>query len=99
MTLQQLNESSWIGKVGKTFKEKGTVGAFTNQCKEMGFRGPSMACVKYVFSEYKKKKIEYISGKISKEEYDKWLQMNRRASFTKTSKKLGKDRRKRNEME
>jgi hypothetical protein len=64
----------------------------------MGFRGPSTACVKHVFAEYKKKKIEYVSGKISKEEYDKWLQMNRRASFTKTSKKLGKERRKRNEM-
>ena len=33
MTLQQLNESSWIGKVGKTFKEKGTAGAFTQQCE------------------------------------------------------------------
>lgn len=96
MTLQQLNEESWIGKVGKSFIKKGTKGAFTAQCKEMGYKGPSMGCVNFVFDEYEKKKSQFVDGKLSKEEYDKWLQLKRRASFTKTSKRLGKARRERN---
>jgi len=36
----------WAQDISKSMKKKGTVGAFTQQCKDMGFRKASYNCIK-----------------------------------------------------
>ena len=68
--LADLNESLvlqewWAQDVAKSMKKKGTVGAFTAQCQDMGFKKSSGACIKHVEEEYVKVKTDFEAGKIS----------------------------------
>lgn len=70
MTLSELNESMllewWAQDVAKSMKKKGTVGAFTQQCKDMGFKKSSYACIEYVGKEFEKIKKKFEAGEVSK---------------------------------
>jgi hypothetical protein len=94
MKLQELNGSLicewWAQDVAKSMKEKGTVGSFTAQCKEMGFKKSSHSCIKYVEQEYEKAKIKFKNGNMSKKEYDAWALKKKRATLAKTFKKWAK---------
>ena len=85
MTLQQLNEW-WAQDVSKSMKKKGTVGAFTQQCKDMGFQKSSHACIKEAIKKADKIMSEKPKG--SKEYKDAAL-LKKRATLAKTFKKWG----------
>jgi len=90
MTLSELNESMflewWAQDVAKSMKKKGTVGAFTQQCKDMGFQKSSYACIKHVEKEYDIIKKKFEKGEISKKVYDEWALKKKRATLAKTFK-------------
>jgi hypothetical protein len=94
MTLNDLNESLlleyWVQDVVKSIKKKGTAGAFTQQCKEMGFQKASYECIKHVEKEYEKAKTDFDNGNISKKEYKEWSLKKKRASLAKTFKGISK---------
>ena len=102
LTLTEINESLlfewWAQDVAKSMKKKGTVGAFTQQCKDMGFNKSSLACIKHVENEYKKAKELYAAGKMNKKEYDEWALKKKRATLAKTFKKWGSKKKKENKM-
>lgn len=102
LTLKEINESLlvewWAQDVSKAMKKKGTVGAFTQQCKDMGFRKSSLACIKHVEQQYQKAKASYEAGTISKKEYDEWALKKKRATLAKTFKKWGSKKKKINKM-
>ena len=90
MRLSELNESLlnewWAQDVSKSMKKKGTTGAFTQQCKDMGFQKSSYNCIKHVEKEYTKAKKAYENGEISKKEYKEWALKKKRATLAKTFK-------------
>jgi len=90
MTLTELNEvvllEWWAQDVAKAMNAKGTVGAFTQQCKDMGFQKSSYACIKKVEEGYAKAKQQFEAGEISKEEYEEWALKKKRATLAKTFK-------------
>ena len=101
MKLVDLNESLvlqewWAQDVAKSMKKKGTVGAFTAQCQDMGFQKSSGACIKHVEEEYVKAKTDFEAGKITKDEYDEWALKKKRATLAKTFKKWGAKKKKEN---
>lgn len=100
MKLLDLNEylilEWWAQDVAKSMKKKGTVGAFTQQCQDMGFQKSSAACIKHVEEEYVKAQKDFEDGKISKEEYDEWALKKKRAILAKTFKKWGAKKKKQN---
>jgi len=85
MTLQQLNEW-WAQDVSKSMKKKGTTGAFTQQCKDMGFQKASYNCINYVKKEFEKIKKQYENGEVNKKTYDEWALKKKRATLAKTFK-------------
>ena len=100
MTLTELNESLllewWMQDVSKSMKKKGTVGAFTQQCKDMGFKKASYSCITHVEKEFEKIKKLHADGKINKKEYKEWALKKKRASLAKTFKKIGLKKKKNN---
>lgn len=102
MILTELNNillfEWWAQDVAKSMKQKGTVGAFTQQCQDMGFNKSSLACIKYVEEQYNKAKAAYESGTISKKEYEEWALKKKRATLAKTFKKWGSNKKKENKM-
>ena len=101
MKLSDLNESLllqewWAQDVAKSMKQKGTTGAFTQQCKDMGYNKASYECIKHVNQEYEKAKVAFEAGKISKQEYDEWALKKKRATLAKTFKKWGAKKKKEN---
>ncbi len=86
MTLQQLNEW-WAQDVAKSMKKKGTVGAFTQQCKDMGFNKSSYACIK---AAIKKADKVLNDTDASKKDHDDAVLLKKRATLAKTFKKWGK---------
>ncbi len=104
MKLSDLNESLllqewWAQDVAKSMKKNGTVGAFTQQCKDMGYQKASYECIKNVEKEYAKAKLDFEAGKISKKEYDDWALMKKRATLAKTFKKWGAKKKKENQQQ
>lgn len=93
MKLVELNEW-WAQDVAKSMKEKGTTGAFTQQCKDMGFKKSSFSCIKYVEDEFEKIKDDFKNGKIKKTVYDEWALKKKRATLAKTFKKWAKNKKK-----
>lgn len=87
MNLTELNESIllewWAQDVAKNMKKKGTVGAFTQQCKDMGFNKASYACIKSSIKKADKVMAEKPKG--SKEYKDAAL-LKKRAVLAKTFK-------------
>jgi len=102
LSLKEINEfllvEWWAQDVAKSMKKKGTVGAFTQQCKDMGFRKSSIACITHVEQQFKKAKEAYEAGTISKKEYDEWALKKKRATLAKTFKKWGSKKKKVNKM-
>lgn len=101
MKISDLNNSLllqewWAQDVAKSMKNKGTVGAFTAQCQDMGFKKSSMACISFVEEEYNKAKKAFAAGEMSKEEYDEWALKKKRATLAKTFKKWGARKKKEN---
>jgi hypothetical protein len=101
MTLNELNAPItllewWAQDVAKNMKKKGTVGAFTQQCQDMGFQKSSYNCIKYVKTEYAKAKVAYEKGEVSKKEYDEWALKNKRATLAKTFKGWAKKKKDKN---
>lgn len=90
MKLSELNELMllewWAQDVTKSMKEKGTVGSFTKQCREMGFQKSSYACIRYVEQEFEKIKKQFEVGEISKEVYDSWVLKKKRATLARVFK-------------
>lgn len=87
MTLSELNESMllewWAQKVAKDMKKKGTVGSFTQQCKDMGFNKSSYACIKAAIKKADKVMAEKPKGS---KEYKEALTLKKRAVLAKTFK-------------
>lgn len=87
MTLEELNESIltewWAQDVSKSMKKKGTVGAFTQQCKDMGFRKSSYECIK---AAVKKADKVLNNPDASKKERDEAVLLKKRATLAKTFK-------------
>lgn len=102
LTLSKINDSLlfewWAQDVAKSMKKKGTVGAFTQQCKDMGFNKSSLACIKHVEKEYQKAKKLFADGKMNKKEYEEWALKKKRATLAKTFKKWGSKKKKENKM-
>jgi hypothetical protein len=100
MTLQELNENLlvewWAQDVSKSMKKKGTTGAFTQQCKDMGFQKSSYSCIKHVEKEYAKAKTKYEAGEMSKKDYDEWALKKKRATLAKTFKGWAKKKKQKN---
>jgi len=86
--LKQLNEW-WAQDVAKSMKKKGTVGAFTQQCEDMGFRKTSYDCIKTAIE--KADKI-INNPKASKKDHDEAVLLKKRATLAKTFKKWGKNK-------
>ena len=93
MTLTELNESMllewWAQDVAKSMKKKGTVGAFTQQCKDMGFQKSSYACIK---AAIKKADKVLNDTDASKKDHDDAVLLKKRATLAKTFKKMAKKR-------
>lgn len=88
MKLEELNSSVtilewWAQDVSKSMKKKGTTGAFTQQCKDMGFRKSSYECIKAAI-----KKADKIMSEKSKDskEYKDAVLLKKRATLAKTFK-------------
>ena len=100
MTLEELNESMlvewWAQDVSKSMKKKGTAGAFTQQCKEMGFQKSSYNCIKHVEKEFEKIKKQYEAGEVDKKTYDEWALKKKRATLAKTFKGWAKKKKDKN---
>jgi hypothetical protein len=96
MTLLELNESIflewWAQDVSKSMKAKGTVGAFTQQCRDMGFQKSSFACINHVNEEFEKIKQQFEAGEVSKEVYDEWALKKKRATLAKVFKGWAKNK-------
>ena len=98
MNLRDLNACilfEWVGGVSKSMKKNGTIGAFTQQCRDMGFQKASYNCISHVYKEFEKKKVQYENKEIDKKEYDEWALKKKRASLAKTFKgwsKKGKEK-------
>lgn len=101
MKLSDLNESLllqewWAQDVAKSMVQKGTTGAFTQQCKDMGYQKASYECIKDVEKKFEQAKLDLGSGKISKKEYDDIALMKKRATLAKTFKKWGAKKKREN---
>jgi len=82
VTLHQLNEW-WAQDVSKSMKKKGTIGAFTQQCKDMGFKKSSYACIKASIEKADKVLNDETA---SKKEHADAVLLKKRATLAKTFK-------------
>jgi len=92
MTLQELNEW-WAQDVSKSMKKKGTVGIFTQQCKDMGFKKSSYACIKASIEKADKVLNDETA---SKKEHDDAVLLKKRATLAKTFKGWAKKKKQHN---
>jgi len=83
----------WVQKLNNDMERKGTKGAFTKQCKDMGFRKASYNCIKA--SIEKADKI-LKDPEAKKEEKDEARLLKKRAVLARTFKKMAKNKKQQN---
>ena len=102
MKLINLNEylliEWWANDVSKSMKKNGTIGSFTQQCKDMGFNKASFACISHVEKEFEKIKKLFANGTINKKDCNEWALKKKRATLAKTFKKWGSNKKKKTNL-